>query len=165
MITIEEAVSQYSGVLFKYCCGILCDYYDAQDAVQETFVKAHLKGASYREDNYAGWLYRIAYNTCISMLRKKRFHLLGKLDDVSTRENSNGRQTNFVTEEKFLSEVLAKALGKLKPRDRALIFSRALDDLDFNQLEAVYNTSAATLRKRYERAKKKLQKSLEEAKS
>jgi RNA polymerase sigma-70 factor (ECF subfamily) len=155
-MTLEEAISKHSGVLFKYCAGILCVYYDAQDAVQETFIKAHFKAASYREDsNYLGWLYRIAYNTCISMLRKKRFLLLGKKDDVS------GRERGFVVnEDNFLSANLSAALKKLKPKDRALLFSRALDDLDYFQLEAIYGEKAATLRKRFERAKKTLAKEL-----
>ncbi|MCL1884926.1 MAG: sigma-70 family RNA polymerase sigma factor [Defluviitaleaceae bacterium] len=159
-MTLEEAVTKYSAVLFKYCYGVLCDYHEAQDAVQETFVKAFTKKASYREDtNYAGWLYRIAYNTCISMIRKKRFNILGKFGDVSKNESGS---THSLNEENFFSEELQKALDKISPRDRALIFSRALDDLDFKQLEAVYKTNAATLRKRYERAKKKLQKNMEE---
>jgi RNA polymerase sigma-70 factor (ECF subfamily) len=152
-VTLEDAVSKYSGVLFKYCCGVLCDYYEAQDAVQETFIKAFT--ADYRDGNYAGWLYRIAFNTCISMLRKKKFYFLGKFGDAS---EENEKNVACATNENFLSEEMLKALGKLSPRERALIFSRALDDLDFKQLEKVYNASAATLRKRYERAKKKMQK-------
>jgi len=149
VITLEEAVERHSGVLFKYCYGILCDYYEAQDAVQETFARAFTKQASYREDtNYAGWLYRIAYNTCIGILRKKRFHLYEEIEKP------------YTTPDNSLSEEMLKALAALKPRDRALVFSRAIDDMDFAQLESVYNVSAATLRKRYERAKKKLQKHL-----
>lgn len=149
MITLEEAVERYSGVLFKYCYGILCDYYEAQDAVQETFAKAFVKRESYREDkNYAGWLYRIAYNTCIVFLRKKRFHLHEEIERPGTKPDNS------------LSEEMLTALAALKPADRALIFHRALEEMDFSELEGVYGTSASTLRKRYERAKKKLQKHL-----
>lgn len=155
MITLEEAVKRYSATLFRYCSGVLCDYHEAQDAVQETFIKAYTKRESYRyDDNFGGWLYRIAYNTCLSMLRKKRFRPLGWGDSSKARESVSSDSV----EGRFLSEGLLKALRTLSAKERALIFSRALDDLDFRQLAIVYNTSAETLRKRYERARKKLQK-------
>jgi len=61
-----------------------------------------------------------------------------------------------------MAEEIKAALGKLSPQDRALVISRLLDDMDYEQLSEIYNASAATLRKRYERAKKKLAQALRE---
>jgi RNA polymerase sigma-70 factor (ECF subfamily) len=155
---LEEAVGKYGAVLFRYCCGVLCDYHDAQDAVQETFIKAYTKKAAYRRDtNFGGWLYRIAYNTCISLLRKKRFRLLAGGEEA--REKADG-YTGNPPEGRFLSKELVEALLTLSPEERALLFNRALDDLDYRQLAKIHNASEAALRKRYERARKKMQERL-----
>jgi len=35
---LEDAIRLYTAVLTRYCSGVLCDYHEAQDAVQETFI-------------------------------------------------------------------------------------------------------------------------------
>ena len=62
----------------------------------------------------------------------------------------------------YISEELKTALLTLSPEDRALLFSRIIDEKSYADLEAIYHVSAATLRKRYERAKIKLSKALQE---
>jgi RNA polymerase sigma-70 factor (ECF subfamily) len=57
---------------------------------------------------------------------------------------------------------LKQALLTLSPEDRALIFSRVIDEKSYMELEELYRVPAVTLRKRYERAKKKLSKALQE---
>ena len=155
---LESAVEVYSDAIFRYCYGILTDYHDAQDATQETFVKACTGINDFKgEASYATWLYRIAYNTCISCLRKRKFRFLYPLD--------NGHMPYITPEpadENHISEELTQALSTLSPFDKALVLSRVLEDMDYNQLSQLYGKSPATLRKRYERARKKLEKSINE---
>ena len=148
-IPLEEAVTRYSHGLLKYCYGLLCHYHDAQDAMQETFAKAYARRGSFRGDASAvTWLYKIAYNTCLSMLRRRRFF------------GEPRREESAEMPDPFIGSALVKALGALKPKERALVYARAVEDIDYEQLEIIHGTRAATLRKRYERARKKLQKIL-----
>ncbi|MCL2500398.1 MAG: sigma-70 family RNA polymerase sigma factor [Defluviitaleaceae bacterium] len=143
---MEEALERYGKAIFKYCLGILCNYHDAQDAMQETFIKAHKAEASLRlRENYGAWLYRIAYNTCLNILRGKRRWLFPVK-----------KETAYEMPEPFIDPVLIAALETLSPADRALFYSRAVEDMDYVQLEERFGIRAATLRKRYERAKNKL---------
>ena len=60
------------------------------------------------------------------------------------------------TETYFISEEVNQILQKVRPKDRALVYSRAVEGKSFDDLQEIYSTNATTLRKRYERAKKKL---------
>ena len=74
---LDSAIELYGQPLLRYCHNILCDYYEAQDVVQITFIKAYKKRNSFKSGtSLSAWLYRIAYTTCIDSLRKKRLRLV-----------------------------------------------------------------------------------------
>ena len=68
---LEKLVRTYTPALLRYCTGILGSEHDAQDAVQQTFIKAWQRRHTLREgeNNIRAWLYRIAYRTALDMLR------------------------------------------------------------------------------------------------
>lgn len=152
---LNEAIRIYGQRLLKYCHNILCDYYDAEEVVQITFLKAYEKRKNFKEgSSLSSWLYRIAYTTCIDYIRKKKFQMIF---------NKDIKERWHINQEKYMSDELREALMKISPRERALIFSRVLDEKDYSELEVIYKASAQTLRKRYERAKKKLANILRES--
>lgn len=154
-IELNKAVELYGHKLLRYCHNILCDYTDAQDAVQETFIKAYYKRNLFKKNiSLQAWLFRIAYTTCIDMVRYKKI-----------RSFLPYKQQEFMTvdEKEYMSVEMKTALMALSAKDRALIFSRVIDEKNYEELESIYDASSATLRKRYERAKKKLAKVLGES--
>lgn len=67
-------IQRYEHMLLSFCTRILQDRGMAQDAVQETFLKAHLKRKSFRgahEHSEKAWLMQIAVNTCMDQKRSK----------------------------------------------------------------------------------------------
>ena len=143
---LEAVIKQYSPALLRYCHSILCDYHEAQDALQMTFIKAYNNRASFKGSMpLAPWLYKIAYTTCIDMLRKKKLALIF----------SEPAQTNDESAE-YIPENIREALMSLSASDRALVFSRAMEEKSYEELAVIYSKSSAALRKRYERARKKL---------
>lgn len=158
---LRYAIELYGQSLLRYCHNILCDYFEAQDAVQMTFIKAYNKRKSFKSGtSLSAWLYRIAYTTCIDLLRKRKLlffvpqNMESKFSMSKKDESSN-----------FMRDDLKKALLTLSPAERALVFSRVIDEKSYAELEAIYHVSNSTLRKRYERAKKKLSKALQETNS
>ena len=149
---LECAIQLYGHQLLRYCHNILCDYHKAQDAVQITFIKAYNKRASFRRGNsLSAWLYRIAYTTCMDILRKRKLlFFIPETKDILPNTSTN-----------FINEDLKEALLKLTGAERALIFSRVIDEKSYKELEEIYQIPANTLRKRYERAKNKLIKAFE----
>ena len=70
---LQCAIKLYGQPLLRYCHNILCDYFEAQDAVQMTFIKAYNKRKSFKSGtSLSSWLYRIAYTTCIDLMRRKK---------------------------------------------------------------------------------------------
>ena len=66
-------VERYQGMVFSLCRRLLRDPGRAEDAAQDTFLKAWSALPGFRGDaKFSSWVYRIAYNTCISQLRKQR---------------------------------------------------------------------------------------------
>jgi RNA polymerase sigma-70 factor (ECF subfamily) len=153
---LECAIELYGQPLLRYCHNILCDYHKAQDAVQEIFIKAYNKRNSFKKGySLSTWLYSIAYNTCMDILRKRKLLFFIPESNKNTEDTSTD----------FISDDLKEALLKLTGVERALIFSRVIDEKSYKELEIIYRVPAATLRKRYERAKNKLIKALEKENS
>lgn len=160
-IELENAIELYGRPILRYCHSILCNYHDAQDAVQTTFIKAY--GADYTGNTPLGpWLYRIAYHTCLDMMRKRRRFLRLLKSTAETDERDDRYQSDsYPLEEPYMGDDIKTALLTLSISDRALVFNRVIDEMEYNELASIYNASPAALRKRYERAKKKLAKQLE----
>jgi len=150
-INLTEIIEAYGMAILKYCHSILYDYHEAQDAAQITFVKAYTKGYLYKaKGGISPWLYKIAYNTCLDILRKKKFVVLTD----SLPEGS------YEMPDISLSEELKAAFLTISPTDRALVYSRVINEMDYKELSIVYGASVSALQKRYERAKKKLAKAI-----
>jgi len=150
-LELENLIEAHGDGLLRYCHSILLDYHEAQDVVQSTFVKAFTKAQNII---HGAWLYRIAYTACMDVIRRKKLQSLFFL--------KTAKAETAYTPEYFMSENVNQILTKLPARDRALVYSRAVEGLDYHELESIYGASAQTLRKRYERARGKLLKLMSE---
>lgn len=142
---LETVMKLYGHALLKYCHNIICDYHEAQDSVQITFIKAYEKRSSFNAGmNLYTWLHKIAYNTCIDLLRGRK-PKIPFTSSISPQNNSN-----------YIPEHIRKALMTLKEIDRALIYAHVMENKTFEELSKIHEKKPAALRKRYERARKKL---------
>ncbi len=74
---LADAIALYGQPLLRYCHHILCDYHEAQDAVQTTFIKAYDNHHRFRPGtSLSAWLYRLAYTTCVDLLRHRKRQLV-----------------------------------------------------------------------------------------
>ncbi|MCL1857815.1 MAG: sigma-70 family RNA polymerase sigma factor [Oscillospiraceae bacterium] len=150
-IDIETIVNTYSHALLRYCHSILCDYHEAQDVLQITFIKAWQNKNKFSGDDkdLSNYLYKIAYNSCIDAIRRRKQRLKNPAEPAKQNQD-------------HIPENIKSALMILCPLDRAIAYSHAVDDISFAELAEIYGKTAAALRKRYERARKKLSKILSE---
>ena len=82
-MSIEEMISRYGDEILRLCLLYLGDRQFAEDAFQETFVKAWKHGDAFRQEcSVKTWLSRIAVNTCRDMLRSGWFRLMKRSEPL-----------------------------------------------------------------------------------
>ena len=147
---IEESNNLYGEKLLRYATAILCDYQEAEDVVQESFIAAYQNRNKFDGENLSAWLYKITYNRSLNQLKKRKIFYFSEIHSEAVLEEKD----------KGLSDETLRALQKLKPKDRALLYGRIMEEQSYEELSLLTGISPATLRKRYQRAKDKLVKEL-----
>lgn len=143
---LEEIIQEYGEKLLRYATGILCDYQEAENIVQDVFLSAYRNRASFNGENLSAWLYKITYHRSLNQLKKRRLFVLGEIH----------RPQPAAAESRVLSDKTLRALRKLKPKERAVLYGRIMEEQSYEQLSRLTGESPTALRKRYERAKKKM---------
>jgi RNA polymerase sigma factor (sigma-70 family) len=130
---------RYNGQLYRYCRSLLHDDLDAQDAIQAAFTSA-LSALRQRRRNapLRPWLFRIAHNEAISMLRRRqRTH--------ANSEEISDRLTVASAEERAAERArlaqLVDDLSELPERQRAALLMRELSDLSHVEIATALDTS------------------------
>ena len=144
---LEELVHLYTKPLLHYCYSLLCNYYDAEDAVQITFIKVFQKRAEIRNpEAFPAFLYKTAYSTSIDIMRKRRLLLF----PAEPERAAPGPDAALMSDE------TERALRSLNPTERGLLYNRIVEEMSYAELSVIYGKSEPALRKRFARAKKKL---------
>ena len=146
---LEEVINLYGEKLLRYATAILCDYQEAEDVVQESFIAAYQNRNKFDGENLSAWLYKITYNRSLNQLKKRKIFYFSEIHSEATSEKDEG-----------LNDETLRVLRKLRPKDRALLYGRIMEELSYEELSQRTGISSATLRKRYQRAKDKLVKEL-----
>lgn len=128
--------------LYRYCLAILGNPEDAQDALQNTMVKAMraLQGEK-REIKLKPWLYRIAHNESIDLLRRRR-----PTEEIDANLTAAGPGTAETAETRERLRRLIADLDELPDRQRGALVMRELSGLSFEQIGAAFDTSPAVAR-------------------
>jgi RNA polymerase sigma factor (sigma-70 family) len=133
---------RYHQRLYRYCLAILGEPQDAQDALQNTMVKA-LRALPGEERNVdlKPWLYRVAHNESIDMLRRRR--------ETAPLDAEQAAVGPGLAEEAAARERLRKLisdLDQLPERQRGVLLMRELAGLEFAEIGTALDTSAAVAR-------------------
>jgi RNA polymerase sigma factor (sigma-70 family) len=133
---------RYDQRLYRYCLSIVGNPEDAQDALQNAMVKVMraLPGEQ-REIQLKPWLYRIAHNESVELLRKRREQV--ELDPELL--NAAGDPAEAASQRERLRHLLAD-LDRLPERQRGALVMRELAGLGFEQIGEALGTSAAVVR-------------------
>jgi RNA polymerase sigma factor (sigma-70 family) len=133
---------RYQQDLYRYCVAILGDSQDAQDALQNTMVKAlRALPGEHRQVELKPWLYRIAHNESIELRRRTRPTV--PLDEEAIAPGGGPEQT--AADRGRLRDLLAD-IGELPGRHRGALLMRELGGLGFEQIAAALDTSPAAAR-------------------
>ena len=115
---LEEVINLYGEKLLRYATAILCDYQEAEDVVQESFIAAYQNRNKFDGENLSAWLYKITYNRSLNQLKKRKIFYFSEIHSEAVLEEKD----------KGLSDETLRALQKLKPKDRALLYGRIMEE-------------------------------------
>jgi RNA polymerase sigma-70 factor (ECF subfamily) len=148
-------------IIGRLCMALLGSQADADEATQETLLRAHRAMAGYRGDgSIKAWLCGIARHVCAHMLETRR---RGReaLELVPTGEaTDDDARALFATRRR--ARAIREALGKLKPSEREALVLRFVADLSHREIATAINLDEATARKRISRALARLRSAMPE---
>ena len=143
-------------VIYRMCG----DMQVAEDAAQETFIQAWLRLQSYRpQSSFRNWLYRIAVNMAIDMLRKDKRILPGKIEDLNLRDSEPGPEAVVASAER--TEMVQEAVLTLPDASRAVLVLREFEGLSYQEISESLEIPVGTVMSRLNYARKLLREKLE----
>lgn len=155
----REIVDRYKSMAFLHAIRILKNREDAQEAVQDAFVKAfrsiHLfKGNA----KFSTWFYRILYNTCLTKLTKKRLSTIS-LDTGQENESvlysENGREWQALQKQER-DKYFNIALAKLSPEDAMILNLYYVSESNIEEISAIIDCSRSAAKVRLHRARNRM---------
>ena len=150
-------IKEYQEKLYWHIRRMLVDHDDTNDVLQNMFIKVWKGLENFREDSQLfTWLYRIATNECLTFLeqRKKRTSV-GLDDDESGLSNTIKADEGFDANK--LEWKLQLAIQKLPEKQRLVFNLRYYDEMPYEEMSRVLDTSEGALKASYHHAAKKIE--------
>lgn len=156
-----EMVARYKERLYWHIRRILMVHEDADDVLQNTFVKAWKGLDTFRgESQLYTWLYRIATNESIGFLNQKRNRYVPLTDVENMLAQSLHNDTYFSGDE--LQRQLQEAILTLPEKQRIVFNMKYFDEMSYEEMSEILGTSVGALKASYHHAVKKIKTRLEQ---
>lgn len=158
---LNQIVDQYKERLYWHIRKIVIRHDIADDILQSTFIKAWQNADNFRNDSRIyTWLFRIATNESLSMLRKEK-----NRRSISWDEAGSGLSASLESDEYFDgSEIqlrLQQAILKLPERQRLVFNMKYFDEMKYEEIAEILELSVGALKASYHHAVKKIKNLIE----
>jgi RNA polymerase sigma-70 factor, ECF subfamily len=154
------------GAAYNLARWLMRDETEAEDAVQEAYLRAISHFASFRRGDGRGWLLTIVRNSCFNRLRQK--DASGLNTDFDEAVHSFGRQTpnpETALLQAERAELVRKSLEELPAIYREVIVLRELEQLSYREIANIAGIPVGTVMSRLNRARQQLQQAILDASS
>lgn len=158
-LLLDKLMLKYGDYVLRLCVVYLQDYQLAEDATQETFIKAMKFYNEFRGDaSVKTWITKIAINCCKNVRRTNWFrNCRNELSDIMYSS------TDDISESVIEKNEVLNALSKLNALDRELIVMHYYEGLSIEEISNIINKSNNTTRQRLYRARNRIKEILLEA--
>ena len=152
-----KLVSKYSERLYWQICKMVLSHDDANDILQDVFIKAWTNIDNFRgEAKLSTWLYRIAINESVTFINKK------KIQNNISMDESHSFLLNTLEADKFFDgdqtqKLLQEAILKLPEKQRIVFQMRYFDEMKYEDISDILGTSVGALKASYHHAVKKIE--------
>lgn len=149
----DELVTRYQLRLYRFAFRLLHDRSEAEDAVQETFVRAYRAIPAYRPDGFfSSWIYRIALNECRRRMRSRR-PTVG-LECAPQAAPGPDPQQAMLTQERHRQ--LREAIDGLSEHYRLVMLFFYFEDMSVDQISKTLSVSVSAVKVRLHRGRNRL---------
>ncbi len=160
----SRVIEHYSSQLYWHIRRLVINHDDANDVLQNTFIKAWTNIDSFRGDaQLMTWLYKIATNESLTLLNRNRVRM-----GISLDEEGNETLVADLESDRWFNgdEVqlrLQQAIATLPEKQRVVFNMRYYDEMKYEQMSEILGTSVGALKASYHHAVKKIEAFFEQA--
>lgn len=148
-------INKYKNQLYATILRMTKHPQDAQDLVQEAFIKVyHQLGKYDGKGSFAGWIHRVAINHCMDEFRKKRYKM--KQVEVSEGDALNPHHPEVIFLKKEKNRQLERLIETLPEDERMIILLRYVNELSYSEISELVELPLSNVRNKLHRAKKKM---------
>lgn len=152
-----KVIEHYSEQLYWHIRRMVIDHDDANDVLQNTFIKAWTNIDNFRGDaKLSTWLYKIAINESITFINKKK-----ALNNISIDDDDSFLVNNLEADKYFDGDEaqikLQKAIATLPDKQRLVFNMRYYEDMKYEDMSEILGTSVGALKASYHHALKKIE--------
>jgi RNA polymerase sigma-70 factor (ECF subfamily) len=172
-------VRAYQARVFALVLRMLHNRAEAEDLAQEVFVQVFKAIGTFRgESKLSTWVYRIAINLCKNRIKYRAVRQESKKDDIDEMSERMGgadgqrpqaagaatfHRPDEVMQGKQLEGIVREAILQLEPEFRECLVLRDMEDLSYEEIEAITGLPAGTVKSRIHRARAQLKELVEKA--
>ena len=151
----EEIVNHYSQPLYWQIRRLVVEHDDADDVLQNTFIKAWTSITSFRgESKLSTWLYKIAYNESLTFLNHKREQL--SLDDLNSMVTETLESDPYFDGDET-QLMLQEAINSLPDKQKAVFNMKYFEEMKYEEMSQITGTSVGALKASFHLAVKKIE--------
>jgi RNA polymerase sigma factor (sigma-70 family) len=153
----QKLLAKYQRKVYWQVRRIVINHDDADDVVQNTFIKVWEKLDSFREDSqFYTWLFRIATNEALGFLQKKRADKNISMEEMQEQLSEQLEASTYFDGNKA-ERILQQAILNLPEKQRIVFNMKYYDALTYEEMEEVLGTSVGALKASYHHAVKKIE--------
>ena len=154
-------VQAHHARILRLCASLLEDPVLAEDAAQEIFLKAYQQLAAFRgQSAFSTWLYRIASNHCLDLLRKRRRERTESWDALVEESGEPLQEAGIASRDPAAvlakTELVQRALASLPPDYRLILTLREVEGLSYEELASALRCSLDAVKARLRRSRRQL---------
>lgn len=156
MLAFRNLVEKYKDVSFSLACSVLKDEEEAEDALQDAFMKVLNNINKFRFDaSFATWLYRIVVNTCLKVKEKNKKHLYDDLSEVLNIPSDDISSLDKYSE-KERSGYINATFKLMKPEEALLLRLYYLCELSISDIKEVTDFTETNIKVMLYRGRKNM---------
>lgn len=154
----NELANRYKEKIYWTVRRFVHEHQDADDIVQQVLWKAYEGLKGFRSDSSVfTWLYRIAVNTSLNAVRKKKVREFLQFDELFESDSPESERPDEVLEREEERSLIERAVQKLPEKQKSVFVLRYYEQLPYEEIAGILKTSVGGLKANYFHAVKKIE--------